>query len=84
MTEPKTQTTPREHQDKEPFRLLSVLCFDDGYVSAEPLHTGTLDDCRKLMEEIPAIAYSGEKKVTDSYLKICDKDQWTKLQEEAA
>ena len=79
-----TQTTPREHEDKEPFRLLFVLCFDDGYVRAEPLYVGTLDDCRKLMEKIPTISYSGDKKVSDSYLEICDKDQRKKLREEAA
>lgn len=75
------QTTPREHQDKEPFRLLSVFYFTDGLCSFSNLHTGTLEECRRMMEMIPAVSYDGDKQIKESILKICDKDQWAELQE---
>jgi hypothetical protein len=52
--------------------LVSVLVFDDETYSEIILHKGSFQDCERLGEQIPAICYSGDKKVKESFLAISE------------
>ena len=52
--------------------LVSVLVFDDGTHSENILHIGSFQDCERIGEAIPAISYSGDKKVKESFLAISE------------
>ncbi len=44
------------------YALVYELTFTDGgEPEGQVLHVGTLDDCRRCMKMIPAIAYSGDR-----------------------
>ena len=50
--------------------LVSIVIFDDNTYSEATLHKGTFRDCEQLAESIPAVCYSGNKKIIDSFLGI--------------
>ena len=50
--------------------LISVLKFENGSYSWMKLGEGSIGDLTKTMNLIPAVSYSGEEKVKDSFLKI--------------
>ena len=52
--------------------LVSVLVFDDGTYSENILHSGSFQECERLGEIIPAICYSGDKKIKESFLTISE------------
>jgi hypothetical protein len=48
-------------------------------VEFSPVHTGTLEECQKLMEKIPAVASSAGGQLIDAMLGIVDDDQFQLL-----
>ena len=52
------------------FVLCSVLEFDDGTFFFQELHRGGEEECRRLASLIPAVAYSGGKRVVSSTLRL--------------
>jgi hypothetical protein len=80
MTESKTTNEiALPKTGKEPFRLLTFLTYADDPVEFSPVHTGTLEECQKLMEKIPAVASSAGGQLIDAMLGIVDDDQFQLL-----
>lgn len=52
--------------------LISVVEFDDNTLSYMRLHIGTVEDCEKVMDMLPAVSYSGNKTPARAYMKIVD------------
>lgn len=50
--------------------LTSVLRFDDGTMEGQVFHEGTKKDCARVSNMLPAIAYSGDRKVVDARMAI--------------
>lgn len=64
------------------FVLLSVLEFDEGTWSAQPLHRGDAQSCEDVAQMIGALSYSGGKAVSRGYLKAIDADTFDEMREE--
>ena len=54
----------------EQFAMGYVLHFDEGEPEVQVLHVGTKEECQNLFEKIPAVSYSGSKKVVNCEMKI--------------
>ena len=54
----------------ENFALGYVIHFDEGDPESQVLHIGTLEECQNLFEKVPAVSYSGNKKVVNCEMKI--------------
>jgi len=52
--------------------LTTILEFDDGVREGQIFHKGTVEECKDLANLIPAISYSGKKKIIKSCFKIMD------------
>lgn len=65
--------------------LVHVLEFADGHASAQKLGEGTRAECDRAAELLPAVAYSGGKKVSDHWLAVVTAAEWqTAIDEERA
>ena len=57
----------------------AVLEFENGDISASLLARGEGDKCARVADLVPAVAYSGDKKVTSSRIIIMPAEQWDVL-----
>lgn len=64
--------------------LASVLEFTDGTESVMLLSRGTIEECEAVAVRIPAVSYSGDKTIKESYLATIPSPEWDALQEGAA
>lgn len=45
---------------------------DDGPPVAEVLHVGTQDECERMADLLPAVAYSGARPIKGAHLVVCE------------
>lgn len=48
-----------------------VLEFAEGEPEEQVLHVGTLEECERMSDLIPAVSYSGERRCTGARFVIC-------------
>ena len=64
--------------DPEPHVCFSCVEFEDGSAEAMLLQVGTLEECKRVQERIPAVAYGGDKTVKEAFLGISTHEKWCK------
>lgn len=56
-----------------------VLDFMEGDSEARVLHTGSLESCENMRRLMPAIAYSGDQRVSGAHSFVMRKSDWETL-----
>lgn len=62
----------------EPHVCYSCIRFEDGSGDIKPLCIGTIEECKKVQEMIPAVAYDGDRKPRDAFVGITTHKKWCK------
>lgn len=62
----------------EPHVCFSCVRFPDGSAHIMPLCIGSLEECRKIQEIVPAVAYNGPEKPKDAFIGIASHEKWCK------
>lgn len=61
---------------KDEYVLLACIEFTDEMMEVSVLHEGTLDECEKVQNLIPAIVYDGDKEVDKAFTTIRTAREW--------
>ena len=66
----------------EEYVTISYLNFEDGSASAMELHRGSRKDCKFVADEIPAVNYSGDKKVSMARMCVVPAKEFDEITEQ--